>query len=162
MSASEVRDEVEEMLKELDEAQLETVATSMSLTMKDGKKNKKEALRNLITRHLRSDELEDMLDEGLDVFQKLKTQLEGMVKPIAKIEDSTKVNEGSSGSKMGLLEQLLKLKEELDVEEKSRLGELLQVDTAGESKALLDQLLKLKTEDLVVEEGGKVPKKESN
>ena len=63
MTATEVRDSAESLLKELNEEQLIEVAESLSLTLKDGKKNKKEALRNLITRHLRSDAVEDMMYE---------------------------------------------------------------------------------------------------
>ena len=158
MTATEVRDSAESLLKELNEEQLIEVAKSLSLTLKDGKKNKKEALRNLITRHLRSDAVEDMADEGLDCFQKVLDQLTGMVL-LSKEKASTDAlnTVGSGGSGRSKLDQLLKLKEELEQEESTSLDELLKKDIMGEDRTLLDQLLKLKVDDLVVEGGRKKP-----
>ena len=152
MTALEVRDEAEALLRQLSEEQLMEVASSMSLTLKDGKKNKLEALRNLITRYLRSEDVEDLQDEGLDVYQKLKDQLVGMVKPntvSTKIENVSEA--GSGGSQRSKLELLLKLQEELEAEENTPLAKLLKKDLVGESK-LLDQLLNLKSEDVNVRE----------
>ena len=99
MTALEVRDEAEALLRQLSEEQLTEVASSLSLTLKDGKKNKLVALRNLITRYLRSEDVEDSPDEGLDVYQKLKDQLLGMVKPKTDILSEA----GSRGSKRSKL-----------------------------------------------------------
>ena len=64
---------------------------------------------------------------------------------------------GSGGSGRSKLDQLLKLKEELEQEESTSLDELLKKDIMGEDRTLLDQLLKLKVDDLVVEGGRKKP-----
>ena len=51
MSVAEVRQSVLGMLQRLDEIQLLQVATSLSLTVKETKKNRKQAILNMIIRH---------------------------------------------------------------------------------------------------------------
>jgi hypothetical protein len=79
MSLETVKDKVLGMVNQLDEIQLMQVVTSLTLTVKESKKNRKQALQNTILRHLSSEELEDSADEGLAVFQKLDGDLTEML-----------------------------------------------------------------------------------
>ena len=155
------------LIKELDVAQLVTVAESLSLTIKEEKKSKKEAMRNLVIRHLTSEDIEDSADEGLDLYKKVAETVTGILE--AAYEDRTKLQElkeqSAGGSKMSKLE--MKLKDEvegLEDEESESVAEQLK-ELSGD--ALLDTLLNLKLEALTGRGGkrkavsGKVAKKQT-
>ena len=135
----EVKELMLGMLKELNEIQLVEVAESLSLTIKEEKKSKKESLRNLILRHLTSEDVEDSPDEGLALYKTVSEKLTSML--VAAYEEKEKLAEikdaVSGSSHMNKLE--IRLKEE-DEAEKYNNEKLRTLDT------LLDQLTKVKLE----------------
>ena len=92
MAVEAVRKNVLDMVDQLDEVQLMQVVTSLTLTIKDSKKTRKEALRNAIRRHLSSEDLEDSADEGLAVFEKLNEELSGML-DVQNVDDKTQIEQ---------------------------------------------------------------------
>ena len=74
-----VKEKVEGMIKQLDELQLMQVVTALGLTIKDTKKSRKEAMRNVVKRYLSSEDLEESEDEGLAVFMKLEGELQAIL-----------------------------------------------------------------------------------
>ena len=75
MELDQLKKKVLGMVNQLNEIQLIRVATSLTLTVKESKKLRKDAILNTILRYLASEELEDSADEGLAVFQKLDGEL---------------------------------------------------------------------------------------
>ena len=98
MSVAEVKQSVLGMLQRLDEIQLLQVATSLSLTVKETKKNRKQAILNMILRHFSSEEIEDSQDEGLAVFTAMEEELKNL------LEDDLDADEKQ---KLDLLKQAL-------------------------------------------------------
>ena len=92
MAVEAVRKNVLDMVDQLDEVQLMQVVTSLTLTIKDSKKTRKEALRNAIRRHLSSEDLEDSADEGLAVFEKLKEELSEILDG-QNVDDKTQIEQ---------------------------------------------------------------------
>ena len=97
------------LLPKLSEQDLTEVCTGLSLVIKDGKKEKKQAMRNAIRRYMCSEEMEELADEGLSIFQKLKDNIEDMLQDQMEVEAKSKLedlkqaidNTLSSGSKGG-------------------------------------------------------------
>ena len=104
------KQEVLVLLPKLSEQDLTEVCTGLSLVMKDGKKEKKQAMRNAIRRYMCSEEMEELTDEGLSIFQKLKDNIEDMLQDQMEEEAKSKLedlkqaidNTLSSGSKGGI------------------------------------------------------------
>ena len=67
------------MLPKLSEQNLIEVCEGQSVVVKDGKKEKKQAMRNAIRRFLCSEEVEELTDEGLSIFKTFKNIMEDMV-----------------------------------------------------------------------------------
>ena len=151
-SGNEVLGEVKEltlgMLKELNETQLVTIAESLSLEVKEEKKSKKEAMRNLILRHLTSEDIEDSADEGLALYKKVAEEVSTVLdaqyqdqKGLQKLKEKV----SGEGSKMSKLEMRLKNEVDGDSEAANNVVEQLKGLSGDE---LLYHLLKLKLESL--------------
>ena len=140
------------LIKELNETQLVTIAESLSLTVKEEKKSKLEAMRNLIHRHLTSEDIEDSPDEGLDLYKKVAEEVSAILD--AQYQDKSELeklkDQIAGGSRMSKLE--LKLKDEMD-------GGLGGSGTDFGGDELLDQLLKLKLDALGSARGKRISKR---
>ena len=78
--AEAAKEEAVRLAKQLSELQLVEVCAGLSLTPKDGKTDRKKALKNCLVRYLESEELEERPDEGLSVFEKLVGELSELIK----------------------------------------------------------------------------------
>ena len=78
--AATVRTDILAMLSLVSDDHLEAILTSLDLTVTPERRKKDKAIFNAIVRHLTSEELEDLADEGLSIFLKLKGDLTEMVK----------------------------------------------------------------------------------
>ena len=58
------------------------------LTVKEGKLGKNQSMRNIIRRYLCSEDVEELEDEGLSIFEKLKSDMESMM--LEDMENDTK------------------------------------------------------------------------
>ena len=58
------------------------------LTVKEGKLGKNQSMRNVIRRYLCSEDVEELEDEGLSIFEKLKGDMESMM--LEDMENDTK------------------------------------------------------------------------
>ena len=74
-----MRREVVQRLSLLNDEQLEEVATQLDVTVAAPKRGKQGALLNSILRHLTSETVEDLEDEGLSVFLKLNDEMAEML-----------------------------------------------------------------------------------
>ena len=61
-TVAEVKDLTLNLIKDLNEAQMLEVIESLELTVKEEKKSNKEAVRNVLIRHLTSEDIEDSPD----------------------------------------------------------------------------------------------------
>ena len=62
-------------MPKLTELQLLEITDGLSLKLSKKKKERKEALQNLLVRHITSEEVEDSDDEGLALYTKLLAQV---------------------------------------------------------------------------------------
>ena len=74
-TVKEVKDLTLNLIKDLDGSQLLQVAESLQLEVKDEKKSRKEAIQNVILRHLSSEDVEDSADEGLALYKQVSEQV---------------------------------------------------------------------------------------
>ena len=125
-TVAEVKDLTLNLIKDLNEAQMLEVIESLELTVKEEKKSNKEAVRNVLIRHLTSEDIEDSPDGGLDVYKKVAEQVSEILD--ATYEDNLKlkalksiVESGEGGSTMSPAEQKLK-----DLEEEAKKDQLLE------------------------------------
>ena len=79
MAAKSVKKDVLSKLGLIDEDQLEEILTDLDLTLSTEKRKKSDAVFNAINRHLSSEAVEDLEDEGLSIFLKVQTKLDEMV-----------------------------------------------------------------------------------
>ena len=79
--ADAAKEEVMQLVHKLSELQLLEVCDTEDLKLSSTKKftNRKSALRNLLIRHISSEEVEDAGDEGLALFTKLAAQMRDLV-----------------------------------------------------------------------------------
>ena len=75
----QTKTEVEAGLKMLSAAQLEECCGMLGLTVAEGKKGEQKLILNVIKRHLASEELELMEDDGMSVYHKLHDHIKGLV-----------------------------------------------------------------------------------
>ena len=78
-TVKEVKDLTLNLIKDLDIAQLLQVAESLKLEVKEEKKSRKEAIQNVILRHLSSEDVEDSTDEGLALYKQVSEQVSGIL-----------------------------------------------------------------------------------
>ena len=80
MAASSVRTEVVSKVGLVSDDNLEAILTSLDLAVNAERRKKEKAVYNAIVRYLTSVEVEDLPDEGLSIFLKLKDDLVEMLK----------------------------------------------------------------------------------
>ena len=123
-TVKEVKDLTLNLIKDLDGSQLLQVAESLQLEVKDEKKSRKEAIQNVILRHLSSEDVEDSADEGLALYKQVSEQVSGILDKQYQEQmklDALKDMTTSGGSRMSKLE--MKLKEAADEEERKESNE---------------------------------------
>ena len=142
-TVKEVKDLTLNLIKDLDIAQLLQVAESLQLEVKEEKKSRKEAIQNVILRHLSSENVEDSADEGLALYKQVSEQVSGILD--AQYEDRMKLAAlkdmtTAGGSRMSKMEMKLKDAEEDENRESNE-------------EELLERLLKMKVEALQSKSG---------
>ena len=79
MAAKSVKKDVLTKLGLINDDQLEEILTDLDLTVSTEKRKKADAVFNAISRHLASDAVEDLEDDGLSIFLKVQTKLTEML-----------------------------------------------------------------------------------
>ena len=77
--AEVAKNNVLRMVEKLSELQLLEVCDTENLKLSKTKKDRKSAMRNMLTRHISSEEVEDSPDEGLALFEKLAAQMRDLL-----------------------------------------------------------------------------------
>ena len=77
--AEVAKNNVLHMVAKLSELQLLEVCDAEGLKLSKTKKDRKTAMRNMLTRHISSEEVEESPDEGLALFEKLSAQMRDML-----------------------------------------------------------------------------------
>ena len=85
-----MKTEVLSKLGVISDDNLEAVLTSLDLTVSTERRKKDKAVFNAIVRYLTSEAVEDLQDEGLSIFLKLKDELTTMIKDEEKEKDDVK------------------------------------------------------------------------
>ena len=73
--AAVTKEEMLQYVPKLSELQLQEICDSEGLQLTKSKRDRKSALRNLLTRYVTSEEVEDCEDEGLALFFKARKRL---------------------------------------------------------------------------------------
>ena len=89
MAAKSVKKYVLTKLGLINDGQLEEILADLDLTMSTEKRKKADAVYNAISRHLASDAVEDLEDDGLSIFLKVQTKLMEMLDEKVDSESST-------------------------------------------------------------------------
>ena len=125
--ADAAKEEVMQLVPKLSELQLLEVCDTEDLKLSKTKKftNRKSALRNLLIRHISSEEVEDAEDEGLALFTKLSAQMRDLVQEDWDDDIATKEKEAEhQKAKQEMEEKLKELKTTVsslgEVEERAR------------------------------------------
>ena len=77
--AEVAKNNVLHMVAKLSELQLLEVCDAEGLKLTKTKKDRKTAMRNMLTRHISSEDVDDSPDEGLALFEKLSAQMRDML-----------------------------------------------------------------------------------
>ena len=77
--AEVAKNNVLHMVAKLSELELLEVCDAEGLKLSKAKKDRKTAMRNMLTRHISSEEVEESPDEGLALFEKLSAQMRDML-----------------------------------------------------------------------------------
>ena len=174
--AGVVKTELLNLVPKLTELQLLEITDGLSLKLSKKKKERKEALQNLLVRHITSEEFEDSDDEGLALYTKLLAQVKELVaedeeekfpkNPVTKLEQELEgvLNEikvtvkdlgGGSGAKDALAGEILEpLNEGPGNSQKSagrvQLGRSLGTDASGH---VTSELKRIKLRDFKISNG---------
>ena len=134
MAAKSVKKDVMAKLGSVTDDQLEEILTDLDLTVTAERRKKENAVFNAIGRHLSSEEVEDLPDEGLSILLKVQTKLTEMLEEEDKKDDTTKTEGGNtdatadSKSKTASVETVLMKEPEVVVkDEKPSKGAAAQV-----------------------------------
>ena len=102
--AGVARKELLHLVPKLTELQLVEVTAGLDLKLAKPKKDRKEALQNLLVRHISSEEVEDSGDEGLALYTQLLAQLKDLIQEDEeeKVQIKTKLEEDLEGALKGL------------------------------------------------------------
>ena len=96
MAAKSVKKDVMAKLGSVTDDQLEEILTDLDLTVTVERRKKENAVFNAIGRHLSSEEVEDLEDEGLSILLKVQTKLTEMLEEEDKKDDTTKTEGGNT------------------------------------------------------------------
>ena len=91
--AEVAKEEAMKLVKRLSELQLLEVCAGLNLKPKDGKTDRKKALKNCLVRYLESEELEDSADEGLAVFEKVASDMRALIEEDLEEEEKSKLKD---------------------------------------------------------------------
>ena len=93
-----IRQDVLEGLQQVDIEDLLVVCAAVNVQVADTKKTNKKAVENALIRYLTSEQVEDELDGGLAIFQKVDTELKAMIEGKDGAEGKGKVKSESLAS----------------------------------------------------------------
>ena len=114
MAAKSVKKDVLTKLGLINDDQLEEILTDLDLTVSTEKRKKADAVFNAISRHLASDAVEDLEDDGLSIFLKVQAKLTEMLDEKAEAE-STKIDAAAGKDAPKTVPEIAAKKEEPEV-----------------------------------------------